>query len=90
MIPGDVHRNLNSSNVLLDEQKHVKILGFGVSRPAPEKDINTNHSVGSDLWSAPEVLKNERFGTPADVFSFGMILANTPNHLVTYHSSLQV
>ena len=28
-------------------------------------------SVGSDLWSAPEVLKNEAYGKPADVFSFG-------------------
>ena len=53
----------------------MKICGFGRSRLAPtEKDVNMTNSVGSDLWSAPEVLKNEPYGKPADVFSFGILI----------------
>ena len=73
--PEYIHRNLKSSNLLLDKLNHVKICGIGLSRPAPtEKDCNMTNSIGSDLWSAPEVLKKEPYGKPADVFSFGMIV----------------
>jgi len=69
-----LHRNLKTSNLLLDELLHVKICGFGISRPKPtEKDINMTNSVGSDLWSAPEVLNDQPYGERADVFSFGIL-----------------
>jgi len=61
---------------LLDEQLHVKICGFGISRLAPTgKDVSMTNDLGSDLWSAPEVLQNKPYGKPADVFSFGKTIS---------------
>jgi len=75
--PEYIHRNLKTANLLLDEESHVKICGFGISRPAPtENDGNMTNELGSARWSAPEVLKNERYGKPADVFSFGILQAS--------------
>ena len=36
--------------------------------------INTAGNVGTVHWSAPEVLSNQRYQFPADVYGLGMVL----------------
>jgi hypothetical protein len=71
--PPVLHRDLKSANLLLDESYNAKVCDFGLSRlKAQERSMTGN--CGTVQWMAPEVLANERYAEPADVFSFGVIL----------------
>ena len=37
-------------------------------------DTKTLTACGTPCWAAPEILRNERYTTKADVFSFGVVL----------------
>ena len=74
-----LHRDLKPSNVLmrcgvgeLGTTEHVCALAdFGIARTASAATMTG--AVGTPAYSAPEVLKSERYGAPADVWGFGAI-----------------
>jgi serine/threonine protein kinase len=77
--PPMIHRDLKSLNLLLSEEVRgakdcpvVKITDFGVTRPA-DTGLMTGH-IGTCHWMAPELLRNEQYGLPSDVYSFGIVL----------------
>ena len=53
-----LHRDLKSSNVLIDEDWKVKLCDFGLSGHK-KKQKNKNHRIGTYQWMAPEVIRNE-------------------------------
>lgn len=68
-----LHRDLKSSNVLIDSYYNPKITDFGFSR----SDLNLpnmSRNIGTPNYMAPEVISSNRYGIAADVFSFGMLL----------------
>jgi len=68
-----IHRDLKSSNLLVDADFHVVLSDFGVSRVVSrEKTMTTD--IGTPEWMAPEVLDGRRYSEKADVYSFGIIL----------------
>ena len=75
-----MHRDLKPSNVMMlcdagsiATTEHVVALAdFGIARPA--SDATMTGAVGTPAYTAPEVLRAERYGKPADVWSFGMIM----------------
>lgn len=69
--PPVLHRNLKSSNLLLDEAGKVKIADFGWSR-LKTFDAGKTFFTGWQ-WVAPEILWGERFTEAADVYSFSMV-----------------
>ena len=72
-VPPVLHRDLKSANLLLDESYTAKVCDFGLSRlKAQEKSMTGN--CGTVQWMAPEILANQPYAEPADVFSFGIIL----------------
>lgn len=72
-VPPVLHRDLKSANLLLDESYTTKVCDFGLSRlKAQEKSMTGN--CGTVQWMAPEILANQPYAEPADVFSFGIIL----------------
>ncbi|PHT33170.1 Serine/threonine-protein kinase CTR1 [Capsicum baccatum] len=72
--PPIVHRDLKSSNLLVDRNWTVKVGDFGLSRLKHETYLATKTGKGTPQWMAPEVLRNEPSDEKADVYSFGVIL----------------
>jgi hypothetical protein len=71
-----IHRNLKSSNILLDERLLPKIGDFALGRFLRESELGVQLTVnvGTPMWMAPEVLEEDRYGFEVDVYSYGLIL----------------
>ena len=71
------HCDLKSTNVLLDNNYHVKITDFGVSKMVNilyENSQEIRGKFGTTHWMAPEIMKRLKYEEASDVFSYGMIL----------------
>jgi len=71
--PPILHRDLKSHNLLVDEKWMVKVCDFGLST-VMEQFNTTMTACGTPAWTAPEVLRTERYTTKCDVYSFGVVL----------------
>ncbi|KAI9834867.1 MAG: hypothetical protein M1819_002775 [Sarea resinae] len=70
-----VHRDLKLENILLDKNGNVKLCDFGFTREYEGKASYLQTFCGTICYSAPEMLKAERYaGEKVDVWSLGIIL----------------
>ena len=70
-----VHRDLKLENILLDKNENVKLVDFGFTREYEGKASYLQTFCGTICYSAPEMLKGERYaGEKVDVWSLGIIL----------------
>merc|ERR1711916_254098 len=77
--PPVVHRDLKSLNLLVDEDYHIAVADFGLSKQTHGNSLNSK--VGSLNWCAPEVLLHSApYTEKADVYSFGMVLWELCTH----------
>ncbi|EES04677.1 protein LYK5 [Sorghum bicolor] len=77
--PPCVHKNLKSSNVLLDADLRAKVSSFGLARAVTATDGGagaqlTRHVVGTQGYLAPEYLEHGLITPKLDVFAFGVVL----------------
>eukprot|EP01132_Coremiostelium_polycephalum_P010760 gene10760-13174_t len=64
-----IHRDLKSENIFLSDY-HIKIGDFGL---ATKFESNIKGIAGTYYYSSPEVLQNQYYCRPADIFSLGCI-----------------
>jgi len=70
--PVILHRDLKSSNLMMESEENTKIIDFGFARIKQENATMTR--CGSPSWTAPEVIRGEKYTEKADIYSFGIIL----------------
>ena len=68
------HRDLKPENLLLDSNKNIKVVDFGMATWQGKTDL-LRTSCGSPHYAAPEVIMGRNYnGASADIWSCGVIL----------------
>ena len=69
------HRDLKSSNILLDKYFNCKICDFGMSKKYNESELNYRTcSQSTPYWMAPEYLCQGIFNSKSDIYSFSILI----------------
>ncbi|XP_010692495.2 protein LYK5 [Beta vulgaris subsp. vulgaris] len=77
--PPYIHKNLKTSNILLDSNFRAKITNFGLARTLKDQSESgvlhlTKHVVGTHGYLAPEYIENGAVTTKLDIFAFGVVM----------------
>ncbi|KAL4469354.1 hypothetical protein ABPG72_005990 [Tetrahymena utriculariae] len=68
------HRDLKPENLLLDHQKNIKIVDFGLSNLYKEGEL-LKTACGSPCYAAPEMIQGKKYeGICVDIWSTGIIM----------------
>lgn len=74
--PPVIHRNINCSNILLDEGYQAKLSGFSLAKLGPigGKTHVSMKFEGTIGYSAPEYVMTGELSLKSDIYSFGVVL----------------
>uniref|UniRef100_A0A5B7AE34 non-specific serine/threonine protein kinase n=1 Tax=Davidia involucrata TaxID=16924 RepID=A0A5B7AE34_DAVIN len=75
-IPHIIHRDMKSSNVLVDENLEARVSDFGMARlmSAMDTHLSVSTLAGTPGYVPPEYYQSFRCTTKGDVYSYGVVL----------------
>jgi serine/threonine protein kinase len=83
-----IHRDLKSSNVLVDRPARVaKLSDFGVSRTQGDSEAVMTALTGTYRFMAPEVIRGERYDGRADIYSYGILFNELLTGIMPYEDT---
>jgi 5'-AMP-activated protein kinase catalytic alpha subunit len=69
-----IHRDLKPENLLLDHNKNIKIVDFGLSNTYSQGEL-LKTACGSPCYAAPEMIAGKKYaGSNVDIWSCGVIM----------------
>lgn len=83
---GIIYRDLKPENILLDEDGHVKLTDFGLSKDVGGDDEKAKSFCGTVEYMAPEVVNRKGHDIIADWWSFGVLMYEMLTGDLPFHS----
>ncbi|KAJ0794779.1 putative protein kinase RLK-Pelle-CrRLK1L-1 family [Helianthus annuus] len=69
-----IHRDLNCSHILVDEDFNAKLGGFGLAKYGPGTQDTSTRVSGSMVYLDPEYYMTGHLNWKSDIYAFGMVL----------------
>jgi serine/threonine protein kinase len=70
-----IHRDLKSSNIMIDNEGNARIMDFGIARSIGPKEItDSGMRIGTPEYMSPEQADARETDHRSDIYSFGIIL----------------
>ncbi|RLN98253.1 hypothetical protein BBJ28_00000032 [Nothophytophthora sp. Chile5] len=88
---GQVHRDIKAENILLAEDEAgeltVKLADFGLSVELQLANSRLQDRCGTPQYLSPEIVSGRLYGTPADVWSAGILAYMMLSGVVPFHEA---
>lgn len=92
---GFLHRDLKPANIMIDKDRRLKIIDFGIAQPhrhgngiqvrGPGGPLTTQgHIIGTMNYMAPEILCGDSASTSTDIYSIGAIVWEMIHHRLPF------